>query len=264
MRTIAHPLRGYLIAAAVTVATTALAAAVRGHIAPVNLSMLFLLMVVAVSLGSGRGPSALAALLGVALFDFFFVPPHLTFTVDDAQYLLTFAGMLAVGITISTLTGRLRAEAAAAGARERRATALYELSRDLAEAPFEEALFHAAGRHARVLFGGEAVVLVPGERGDLEVRAGDGTHFGGEELEAAEWVYDHGRAAGALTREYRTTPGLYVPLPGADEEVLGVLGIRWAEGAAAPPEDAVRLLETVANQLALAFGRLRRDAGPMP
>lgn len=258
MTTPARPSRSYPLAVAAIAATAALAALVRDHVAPVNLAMLFLLAVVALSLVLCRGASVLAAALAVAVFDFFFVPPHLTFTVDDAQYLLTFAGMLAVGITISTLTGRLRAEAAAANARERRATALYELSRDLAEAPFEGALLHAAVRHIRSLFGGAAVVLMPGERGDLEVRAGSDTTLGSAELEAAEWVLDHGRPAGAPTRERRGVPGLYVPLPGAEGEVLGVLGVRWPDASPDLPEDPVRLLETFANQIALALGRLFR------
>lgn len=255
-----HPLRSYGIALGAIAATALLAAAVRDHVAPVNLVMLFLLAVVAVALALGRGPSALAAVLGVALFDFFFVPPHLTFTVDDAQYLLTFAGMLAVGITISTLTVRLRAEAAGAHARERRATALYELSRDLAEVPFDGALLHAAVRHTQGMFGGEAVVLMPGAGGELALRAGDEATFGLDEREAAEWVFDHGRPAGAPTRERRGVRGLYVPLPGGEGEVLGVLGVRWPDAPPNLPEDPVRLLETFANQIALALGRISRPA----
>ena len=44
----------------------------------------------------GRGPSVWAAFLSVACLDFFFVPPKYTFSVDDPQYLLTFAIMLAI------------------------------------------------------------------------------------------------------------------------------------------------------------------------
>src|SRR3546814_8987426 len=48
--------------------------------------------------------SALAAVVIVALFDFFFVPPRFTFGVSDVQYLLTFAVMLAVALIIGQLT----------------------------------------------------------------------------------------------------------------------------------------------------------------
>jgi K+-sensing histidine kinase KdpD len=51
-----------------------------------------------VALYLGRGPSVWAAFQSVACFDFFFVPPKYTFSVDDPQYLLTFAIMLAIAL----------------------------------------------------------------------------------------------------------------------------------------------------------------------
>ena len=54
------------------------------------------------------------------MFDFFFVPPYLTFAVHDRSYLVTFAVMLVVGLLISTLAARVRAQAEAAQAREQR------------------------------------------------------------------------------------------------------------------------------------------------
>jgi two-component system sensor histidine kinase KdpD len=38
--------------------------------------------------------------LSVAAFDFFFVPPHLTFAVSDTQYLVSFAVMAVVGLLV--------------------------------------------------------------------------------------------------------------------------------------------------------------------
>ena len=35
------------------------------------------------------------------MFDFFLVPPHLTFAVADTQYLVTFAVMLVVGLLVA-------------------------------------------------------------------------------------------------------------------------------------------------------------------
>ena len=71
-------------------------------------------------------------MLSVSAFDFFFVPPYLTFAVSDAEYLVTFAVMLLVALVISTLTVRLQQQAEAARQRERRTAALYAMSRDLA------------------------------------------------------------------------------------------------------------------------------------
>jgi two-component system sensor histidine kinase KdpD len=79
----------------------------------VNIAMLYLLAVVVVALRFSRGPVIAASILNVAAFNFFFVPPRGTFSVEEPQYLLTFAMMLAVGLIISGLTGRVRARAKA-------------------------------------------------------------------------------------------------------------------------------------------------------
>ena len=47
-----------------------------------NIVMVFLLAVVGVAVWLGRGPAVLAAFLNVAAFDFFFVPPRLSFAVS--------------------------------------------------------------------------------------------------------------------------------------------------------------------------------------
>ncbi len=58
--------------------------------------MVYLLGVTLSALRFGRGPSVLTAILNVAAFDFFFVPPRFTFAVGDVQYLVTFLVMLLV------------------------------------------------------------------------------------------------------------------------------------------------------------------------
>jgi two-component system, OmpR family, sensor histidine kinase KdpD len=91
--------------------------------------------VVAVSLAFGRKAAVLAAFLSVALFDFFFVPPHLSFAVADVQYLVTFAVMLLVALVVGHLTAGLQSLAIEARSREQQSHALYALAKTLAGAP---------------------------------------------------------------------------------------------------------------------------------
>ena len=102
------PPRGYAFAAAVVATVTTLSLALHGRLDNLNLVMIYLLGVVLVATRYGRGPSAFAAVASVALFDFFLVPPHLTFAVADTQYLVTFAVMLVVGLLVSRLAARVR------------------------------------------------------------------------------------------------------------------------------------------------------------
>jgi two-component system sensor histidine kinase KdpD len=96
-------MKGYAWAAAATAACTAAGLALRAYIDPVNIAMLYLLAVVMVALRYSRGAAIATALLCVLAFDFVFVPPYLSFAVNDAQYLVTFAILLAVGLVISGL-----------------------------------------------------------------------------------------------------------------------------------------------------------------
>ena len=133
-----------------------------------NLIMIYLLGIIAVARRSGRGPSILASVLSVVAFDFFFVPPYLTFAVSDVEYLVTFAVMLLVALIISTLTVRLQQQAEAARQRERRTAALYAMSRDLANRRDTNSLLAVATRHISEVFESQVALLLPDVNGHLQ------------------------------------------------------------------------------------------------
>ena len=103
--------RHYVATAAIVALSTGLGALgyrIHGKPAETNVAMIFLLGVASVAVWFGRGPAVLASVASVMIFDFFFIPPFYSFSVDNAQYFLTFAVMLVIGLIISTLTARVR------------------------------------------------------------------------------------------------------------------------------------------------------------
>ena len=130
----------------------------------VNIVMVYLLGVMAVSMRWGRGPSVLASVLSVAAFDFCFVPPRFSFAVTDTQYVVTFLVMLATGLIVSQLTARVRFAAEAARGREERTAALYALGRELAARDSRTAIADAAARHAATAVDAEVFILLPGAK----------------------------------------------------------------------------------------------------
>jgi two-component system sensor histidine kinase KdpD len=104
---------GYAWALGATAACTLAGLMLGTWLELVNIAMLYLLAVVLVALRGGRGPVVAASVLNIAAYNFFFVPPRGTFHVDDPQYLVTFAMMLAVGLIVSWLTETVRARAQA-------------------------------------------------------------------------------------------------------------------------------------------------------
>lgn len=104
---------GYVAAIGASLICTGLGLAMSPRFDIVNIAMVYLLAVVLIALTGPRGAAILCSILCVLLFDLVFVPPRGTLTVDDAQYLLTFAILLVVALIISKLNQNLRAEAAA-------------------------------------------------------------------------------------------------------------------------------------------------------
>ena len=112
MRSPFRSIRQALLAVAIVTIATIASVALRDALAPTNLAMIYLGGVVAVAMRCSRWISVTASFLSVAAFDFFCVPPYLTFAVSDYQYVFTFAGMLVVALVISTQTARLKELAA--------------------------------------------------------------------------------------------------------------------------------------------------------
>jgi two-component system, OmpR family, sensor histidine kinase KdpD len=127
-------LRPHLLVALYCVIATFIVKPIAGYIDLANVVILFLLLVFLVARKYGRGPALTASFLAVGLFDFFFVPPHLSFAVDDIQYLITFLVMLTVAIITGQLVARLGQQAIEATERERRNHALYKMASRLAGA----------------------------------------------------------------------------------------------------------------------------------
>src|SRR5258708_2327035 len=190
--------RFYGMAVLVVALCTLVAALLFSRLEPTNLCMIYLVGVVIVASRYGRRPSILASVLSVAAFDFFFIPPYLTFVVNETQYLVTFAVMLLVAIVISTLTVRINQQAQIARERERRTTQLYAMSREFANSRSPQNLMQVAAEHIGDLFHSRVVMFIPDERHYLTTQvARNGTvTLSQHEQGVAQWVYDHALSAG--------------------------------------------------------------------
>jgi two-component system sensor histidine kinase KdpD len=250
----------YSLALGIVLVCTLLATLILHKLDLANIAMMYLAGVVVAAVWLGRGPAVLAAVLGVAAFDFFFVPPSLTFAVSDAQYLLTFAVMLAVGLLIAGLTTRLHDLADTARERERRTSLLYAMSRELAAARDRREVATVAVQHVHDTFDCDAMILVPGPSNapaSMEIAASSGSPDWLDEREqgVARWAFDHGEAAGVGTRALPAAAGRYQPLS-ASQGKIGVLAIRPREHAGLLATVQLLLLDTFTNQISLALERV--------
>lgn len=227
--------RGYAWAFAACVLVTLLATPILPFFDLANIVMLYLLAEVLVAIRYGRGPAIFVALLSIASFDFFFVPPRFSFAVSDFQYLLTFSVMLAVGLTITHLTSGLRYQARIASNREARSRALFEFARELSAVLQTEQIFETSRQFLQRSFQAKALLLVPDDEGRLQLPAvipEDAVKEAGAlDMGIAQWAFDNASSAGIGTDTLPASNYLYLPLV-APMRTRGVLAIlprsrRW-------------------------------------
>ena len=175
---------------------------------------------------------------------------------SDAQYLITFAVMLLISLVIATLMASVRQQTRVSGARERRTSLLYAMSRELAATRGTANMCRVAVRHVAEVFQCKVVVLLPDATGRLHFPTdtpGE-TALRGADLAVAQWVTDHGRQAGLGTDTLPAAPALYVPL-GDARRPLGVLSVLPENRRRVMLPEQHHLLETFAGQIGLALER---------
>ena len=250
--------RGYVWGLAVIAVCSLIARGLFGRFELTNLAMVYLLGVVFAAMRLGQGPAILVSILGVAVFDFLFVPPYFSFAVSDSQYLLTFVAMLTVALTTSYLMTNVRYQARIAAHRERRATILYAMGRELSACRDEEDVAKVAVRHIHAEFGGSNAILFPDDTGRLAHPAGVplDESLRGCDLAVAQWVHDHNEVAGKGTHTLAGANAVYFPLASM-ERVLGVMVVRPLNLRRIYLPEQKKLLDSFLDQITQAIERTR-------
>lgn len=259
-----------------------------------NISLLYLLVVLALAAIFGRGPAILASVLAFLAYDFFFIPPLYKFTIANPAEWLSLFALLAASLVIGQLTARVQARARDALESQQRTATLYTLSELIASTPGYDDLLHVLASRAHDTFAPADVracaLILPDEQGRPVTRAlapADGADAAPlrltsrEQAAQASWVLEQGQSVGKpvadIAADGRQVVSkrwcFFVPLS-TGRQVVGVLGLvggpavleLTASGDRSArinaPHDSARLFAAVCRQFALALDRaaLQREA----
>ncbi|MBV9811164.1 MAG: sensor histidine kinase KdpD, partial [Acetobacteraceae bacterium] len=242
---------------ALVAATTASGVYLRDTLPTEAADMIYLAVVVGVAAARGTGPALLAAALGLLSWDFFFVDPLYTVTIDRPRDLITAAVFAVVALLTGTLAGRVRAEARTASARIEGLRRIGLFSRRLGQPTTEPELLAEIARQAAGL--AAQAVVVTGDGEDVFVRAHEPTDAAGDQpldegaLAAARWAWRHGEPTGRGTGTLPAAPWRFLPMQTVRGR-LGVLGVRSDRDL---DEPRLQALEALADQAAVALERVR-------
>ena len=256
------PWRIYGISLTTVIVTTLINVLLFPHVVNSSLIMIYLLGVTFVALFGKMGPSLVASLLSIIIYDLFFISPYYSFAWSDLQQVLTLFMMLLVTQVISTVTVRARQQVESARHVQHDTTVLHTLSRQLASTRGVDKLLGSAVHYIGEVFQCDVLALMP-ENEYLTVRVGYGMEpvLNAKEQGVAKWVYEMGQMAGLGTDTLPFSNALYLPLL-TPHGSIGVLRIRPSESKWSFTGEQMHLLESCANQVALAMevDRLQEQA----
>lgn len=247
----ASALTGYVVSLALVAIATTVAFVVDHIVQTPNLSLVFVLPVIVAALSFGWGPALASALLGVAMFDFLFVEPRLTFEVANPTDLWALGLLLLVAAIASTVGAQSRGRALASQRAAEQAEALHDLARAIIKAAPAQDLIPTAARSLGRMFNAPAVILAEIDEKLSPVASSGGGNLSTVDLEAAQWALANGKPTRAETYPFDQAQFDFWPSPTPANRRL-VLGVKFTDSPEGRPEAPERLVDLVAGYLAAA------------
>ncbi|WP_022685958.1 sensor histidine kinase [Sphingomonas phyllosphaerae] len=249
---------GYAVTTAMVAAITGIASALFHVLDLGNVSMLYLLPVMAAASLYGLRTGLFAGLVSSLAYNFVFLPPVGTFSINNPENVVSVIVLLAIAIATSQLTSRVRAQADLAAASARTNATLAGFLRQIAAVNDLDAAARMICDDVRRLLGVQVVLLAPMHGVDLEILAASDTAYQLHTMDnaAASWAFDTGNPAGKGSGTLTASEWLFQPLK-AGERILGVLGVANESAANPVRADQLPLLSSLIDQSALVLERLR-------
>ena len=199
----------------------------RPFLEAINIPMIFIIPILFSGLIAGRKGGILASIMAVAFFDFFFVPPYFTFSVDDLRFIPTFTVLFIVGIITSFLGDTVKKQVENTRQREEFISSLYDFSKDLLVSQNLDDFLERTTIYIWDLFGYDVVIVLPDDDNkNLKITShkGNNIQFNNNDLGVANWVFEHDKSAGYGTETLSSSKWYYLPL-NAHGVKLGVLAV---------------------------------------
>jgi two-component system sensor histidine kinase KdpD len=245
----------YLLAVLATICASALAWAVSSVLALPNISLVFLAAVLLVAVRSSVGPAMVCSVLSFLAYDFLFIPPNFSLSIQREEDVLTLLFFLLMAALTGNLAARQRRQLQALCDTQEETSELLDLSRRLTAATDRQAVLSAAEQHLAGWQELEVCILDNQNLQGWKVESGGALQFSEFERAAADWAWQHGQPAGKGTGTLPAGAWWFLPL-WVDDGPLALLGVRPRAGQNFTAQRR-RLLTALSQPLGQALARAR-------
>jgi len=243
----------YALALVATLLASALAWAVSSVLPLPNISLVFLAAVLLVAVRSSLGPALACAALSFLTYDFLFIPPNFSFSIQREEDVLTLLFFLLMAALTGNLAARQRRQLQALRDTQEETSELLDLSRKLTAATDRQAVISAAAQHLEGWSDVQLCLLNRDGQGGWKVETGGPLQFTEAERAAADWAWQHDQPAGKGTGTLPLGRWWWWPLS-VEDGPLALLGVCAKEGQSLSGQRR-RLLTALSQPLAQALAR---------
>ena len=254
------PTSGYLWTSLMIAVVTALGTALFHILDLGNVALLYLVPVMAAASLFGLRTGLFAGLVSSLAYNFFFLPPTGTLTVNNPENVVSIFVLLGVALLTSQLASRVRAQADVAASSARTNAELASFLRNLTALTDGEDVLRTIATELSRMFEVRVTVLQRTGAGLVQQAASDpDITLGALETAGAQWTWDTGNPAGRGSGTLTASEWLFQPVK-TGEHMLAVIGFGRADGSDPIRPDQLPLLTSQLDQAALALERLRLQA----
>ncbi len=245
---------------AMGIGSVALASAIglmlQPYLSHTNLLAFFLLVLTLNALFLNIPAVIVSTIIGILLFDFFFIEPTYSFSISDLNFFWSFLEYATIAILISILATKLRNKIKLLKESHLREMSLYELSSELVVASSVEQILSIIINHLKKLFLCELAIFIVQDK-KLVVGAKTKLFEINNESEGiASWVFLNKKIAGFGTQTLPNSNALYIPLL-TSKDVYGVIAISFSESNKSLHIEDKNLLNAISHLAAIAIERIR-------
>lgn len=279
-RQLSFKLSNYLMSAVMVLAVTLVNAFLQRFIEPSSFVYLYLIATITSALLYGIWPSIYASFLSMLIFDFLFMSPRYTFSMNDPREIVNVSVFLCTAVIVGQLVKVVNRQNLSLQFRLERVTLIEEMSKEFLQLPPLEQLVGELASFSNETMNTIAllrttilndistltikyvqkVVDVPcfvsfkEAGGDLQIwaKSNPAVEINANDMAVAKWTSIHGKVSGAGTETLPSIPYFFFPIK-SQEETIGMIGIKYDYKNLLPEQR--RILGTISNLTSLTAAR---------
>jgi two-component system sensor histidine kinase KdpD len=236
------------------VAVSFLGAALDSFIGYRAVGFIFLLAAIVVGMFGSIGAVVFAASLSALIWDYFFIPPRMTFAISNTEDFLMCIAFFVVALITGFLTHRIRFHERVMREREERTNVLYEVLKDIANATEKSDFLTKVTERVGVLLDSSCGVILKSPLGKLEFEDAKSYSVQLDEKDqaVAQWCFENKKSAGWSTDTLAQSRALFLPLKGTSETV-GVFIFQPTKKSRKLDPEKQSLLFSIVRQLGVSI-----------